>query len=138
MSDDTEQNWSLTEEMGGAERLDGMVREFYERLMKDPMIGFMFHGKDLDRLVDKQIEYVRARLGTEEVEYTGMPIRSGHQKLPILPAHFDRRHHVLVNILEEWEVPEHVREAWVDLEDRLRDLIVQTGGEARDEILNDS
>jgi hemoglobin len=129
------QNWNLTQEVGGPDRLREMMRDFYQRVFDDVMIGFFFANTDFDQIVDSQIEYVRARLGNEAVEYSGMPIRRAHQKHPILVGHFDRRHQLLRDVLGEYDVPEHVFEAWVDLELKLRELVVRTGGEARDEIL---
>ena len=129
------QNWSLTDEVGGEARLHEMMRDFYRRVFDDIMIGFLFHNTDFDQIVDSQVEYMRARLGNENVEYTGKPIRRGHQKHPILVGHFDRRHQILKDVLRDYDVPEHVFEAWIDLELKLRELVVRTGGEARDEML---
>ncbi len=133
MSD--EPTWSLSEEVGGLARLQEMMREFYRRVFDDIMIGFMFADTDFDEIVDNQVQYVRARLGNEHVEYTGKPIRRAHQQHPILVGHFDRRHQILQDVLREYDVPEHVFDAWVDLEQKLRDLVIRTGGEARDELL---
>jgi len=131
----SERDWVLVEEVGGEERLREMVAEFYDRVVEDAMIGFMFRGIDREKLVDKQIEYVRARLGAGDVEYTGTPIREAHESLPVLAGHFDRRHDLLREVLEEYDVPDHVFEAWVDLEERLRELVLQTGEQAREEML---
>ena len=135
MSEQPEQDWNLSEELGGTDRLRAIVHDFYRQVFDDAMIGFFFAGNDLEHLVDMQVEYVRARLGTEDVDYTGTPIRGAHRDLPILPAHFDRRHELLVETLRDWDVPDHVYEAWVALERRLRDLVVRTGDERRREIL---
>ncbi len=132
------QNWNLSEEVGGLERLEEMMREFYRRVFDDLMIGFLFAGSDFEQIVEAQVQYMRARLGNEKVEYTGKPIRRAHQKHPILVGHFDRRHQILKDVLEDYEVPEHVFDAWVELEQALRDLVVRTGGEARDEILGET
>lgn len=129
------QNWNLSQEVGGVSRLQEMMRDFYRRVFDDVMIGFLFVDTDFDEIVENQVQYMRARLGDEAVEYTGKPIRRAHQKHPILVGHFDRRHQILKDVLREYEVPEHVFEAWVELEQKLRDLVVRTGGEARDEIL---
>jgi hemoglobin len=130
-----EQNWSLSEEVGGLERLGEMMRVFYRRVFADVMIGFMFANVDFDEIVANQIQYTRARLGNEDVEYTGKPIRRAHQAHPILIGHFNRRHQMLKEVLREFEVPQHVFDAWVDLELALRDLVVRTGSQARDEML---
>ena len=133
----TDQDWRLAEEVGGEARLRELVDDFYERVFDDPIIGFLFQGHDRRRLVDKQVEYMRARLGEEEVEYTGEPIRQAHRNLPITVGQFDRRHKILRDVLEDWDVPEPVREAWLELDAALRELVVRTGREARDEILDD-
>jgi hemoglobin len=135
MSDPPDQNWSLSEELGGQERLRAIVHDFYSQVFEDAMIGFFFVDNDLEHLVDMQVAYLRARLGNEEADYGGESIRAAHRDLPILPAHFDRRHELLVETLEDWDVPEHVYDAWVDLEQRLRDLVVRTGDQRRREIL---
>lgn len=127
-----EQTWTLSEAVGGRERLHEMVDDFYRRLFDDPIIGFLFQGHDRQRLIDMQIEYLRARLGDEDVDYSGQPIRGAHEDLPITVGHFDRRHQILKDVLDEWDVPDHVREAWVELDASLRDLVVRTGKEARD------
>lgn len=132
----TEQNWNLCEEVGGLERLEEMMRVFYERVFADMMIGFMFVGVDLDAIVASQVQYMRARLGNEKIRYEGKPIRGGHQPFPILVGHFNRRHQLMIEVLREFEVPEHVYDAWVELEQSLRELVIRTGAEAREKILN--
>lgn len=136
MAAKTEQNWNLCEELGGVERLEEMMRVFYERVFADMMIGFMFVGVDIDEIVASQVQYMRARLGNEKVRYEGKPIRAGHKPFPILISHFNRRHQMLKDVLREFDVPEHVFDAWVELELSLRALVVRTGAEARDKILN--
>ncbi|MGM0558183.1 MAG: truncated hemoglobin [Myxococcota bacterium] len=133
-----DQDWRLSEEVGGEERLRALVYDFYERVFDDPIIGFFFAGSDIDDIVDAQVQYVRARLGSEDVEYTGKAIRKAHLDHPILTGHFDRRHQILRETLEAYDVPEHVRDAWLDLEQRLRDLVVRTGAQAREKMLGDT
>jgi len=126
------ESWSLVEELGGAGRLTEIVSDFYDRLFDDALVGFLFRGHDKQRLVAMQVEYLRARLGNEEVEYTGEPVRAAHRDLPITVGHFDRRHAILEQVLEDWEMPDWPRDEWLELDAALRDLVVQTGGEARE------
>lgn len=114
------------------------MRVFYTRIFADTMIGFMFADVELDAIVAHQVQYTRARLGNEKVRYQGKPIRAAHQPFPILSGHFNRRHQMLKEVLREFDVPEHVFAAWIELEQSLRDLVVRTGGEARDKMLNPS
>lgn len=131
----SEQNWSLSEEVGGLERLTEMMRVLYRRIFDDIMIGFMFVNVDFDQIVANQVQYTRAQLGNEQVEYTGMPIRRAHQPHPILPGHFNRRHELVKEVLREFEVPQHVFDAWVELELTLKDLVIRTGAQARQKML---
>ena len=125
--------WNLVEEVGGEARLHEIVGDFYDRLFDDTLIGFLFQGHDKQRLIDRQVEYLRARLGSEDYEYTGEPIRSAHEDLPITVGHFDRRHTLLEEVLADWEMPDFVRDEWLELDAALRDLVVRTGAEARKE-----
>ena len=135
MTDETPQ-WDLAEAVGGQEALRAIVHDFYERVFDDVMIGFFFAGTDLEGIVDSQVEYVRARLPRGEATYSGQPIRRAHQPFPILPGHFDRRHALLRQTMADHAVPEHVQQAWIDLELRLRPLVVRTGAQRRDEMLD--
>jgi len=137
VSDHTSPSWRLADELGGRERLEAIVRDFYERVFRDPIIGFMFEDVELDHIVAMQVEYLQARLGSGDVEYTGDSIRRAHESLPITIGHFDRRHRLLEETLADHEVPDHVREAWVEMEQSLRDLVLQTGEAAREEMLDE-
>jgi len=133
--DGAPEEWLLADEVGGEEVLREIVADFYGRVFEDAMIGFLFTGLDREALIDRQVEWARANLGAGEVEYRGTPIREAHASLPIRPGHFDRRHDLLREVLEEYGVPEHVRDSWLELEQQLRELVVRTGEEARESIL---
>lgn len=74
-------------------------------------------------------------IGRSEQKYRGSSIRKIHQTMPILPGHFDRRHQILKDVLEEYAVPAHVRKAWLDLDLALRDNVIKGGARVRDELL---
>lgn len=127
-----DESWRLAEEVGGNARLHEILTDFYDRLFDDALIGFLFQGHDKRHLIEMQAEYLRARLGDADVDYTGEPIRAAHDDLPITVGHFDRRHAILEDVLADWEMPDRVREAWLELDQTLRDLVVRTGEEARE------
>ena len=127
--------WNLATELGGPARLEALITRFYDRLFDDMMIGFFFTGKDKTSLIASQIDYVQAHLGDKSHTYTGPPIRKAHAHLPILVGHFDRRHQILKEVLHEFDAPQHVVSAWLELDQSLRDLVVRTGDKARQEIL---
>ena len=128
-------DWDVIEEVGGRAAIEEMMRHFYDRLFDDVIIGFFFADSDKEALVQSQIAYVRANLGGRHGDYQGPPIRKAHADLPILSGHFDRRHQILAETLEAFDVPQHVREAWLDLDTSMREMVLNHGAQKRDDML---
>ena len=125
-------SWTLVTELpGGEAQLQAVIEDFYDALFEDVMVGFFFLPHDKATLVRHQMSYVRATLGKPDAAYTGRPMRRAHEHLPILGAHFDRRHQILAQTLVAHQVPEHVRLAWLEFDLKLRPLIVRTGHKER-------
>ena len=129
-------DWELLEELGGPDALEALLRDFYERIFADAMIGFFFHPHDIERLIAHQRDWILARLGNTRPRYGGMSMRQAHESLPILGPHFDRRHVLLQQTLTDHAVPDHVREVWLDLDQRLRPFIVRMGKKQREDMLS--
>jgi hemoglobin len=102
---------ALFDQIGG-DRLRAVITDFYRRVFADVMIGFLFDGKDMQRLIDKEWEFTAQLLGGE-VRYSGRPIREAHAASPILGGHFERRYKILEETLADHGVPEAVRAAWL-------------------------
>lgn len=107
----------------GAEPLRAVITDFYDRVFADVMIGYMFEGKDRQRLIDKEWELTARFLGGE-ARYTGQPIREIHAPLKIFGGHFDRRLQILKNTLRDHQVDPAIAEAWIDHQLALRDQVV--------------
>jgi truncated hemoglobin YjbI len=122
---------SLYEEMGGEPALRAVLQDLYDRLFDDSMVGFLFAGKDKAHLVEQQLAFTAAFLGGPKA-YAGKGIREAHQELPLLPGHFDRRHHLLKKVLEERRVPERVKEEWLRVDSSLRSSVLRSGEAARE------
>lgn len=131
-------SWNLVEELGGEERFREMMQVFYDRLFDDVLVGFLFQPHDKQRLVESQMAYLSAHLGDRSGTYDGPTIRAAHAHVPVLPGHFDRRHKLLRDILEEWDVPEHVKDEWLALDLSLRKFVVHLGATRRDELTGKS
>ncbi len=121
------QDWDVIEEVGGREVMEAMMRRFYDRLFDDLFVGFLFEGHDKERLIASQMAYIHAHLGGRQGDYKGPSIRKAHEEMTIFVGHFDRRHKVLEEVLREFDVPEEVREAWLELDRSLRELVVSSG-----------
>lgn len=128
---------ALYDKIGG-DALRAVVTEFYRRIFADTMIGFLFHGKDRQRLIDKEWEFTANLLGAPGVKYTGRPMRKAHAASPILGGHFERRLKILRDVLAEHAIDPEVQAAWIDHTLALRNQITgDRGSECDHEVASD-
>lgn len=121
---------------GGLAGLERVVSSFYDAVFEDVMIGFFFRGLDKANLIKREVELAARMLGAEHVEYTGRPLRQAHAKHPIMGGQFDRRTQLLREAMALHELPEPVRDAWLEHTERLRPLITRDAkAECRDDDL---
>lgn len=111
------------ERAGGPDAIAALMADFVGRISRDFVIGFLFAGKDLDRIVRHETELALAQLGGE-ASYTGRPLVPIHRALPINRGHFRRRLAFLRTVARERGVPEDVLERWIEHNQRLEDAIV--------------
>jgi hemoglobin len=121
---------SLYEAIGGEDRVRIVVQALYDRLFVDPMIGFLFEGKDKAHIVELQVAFTCRFLGGPQA-YTGLPLPKAHEKLPLLPGHFDRRHRLLEEVLDACAVPEDVKRVWLQIDLALRPSVLASSEAAR-------
>lgn len=100
------------------------ITEFYRRAETDGIIGHFFFHKDLADIIAKQITFATAMLGGPRL-YKGKPLGPVHAKLDLRGPHFDRRQVLMAAVLSEMGLADHLRNSWMELEERLRPLIVQ-------------
>jgi hemoglobin len=116
----------------GADPLRAVITDFYGRLVGDVMIGFLFDGKDRQRLIDREYEFTASFLGGD-VKYTGRPIRTAHAQSPIFGGHFERRLKLLRDTLRDHAVDPEVQTAWIDHTLALRPQVTRDqGSECKD------
>ena len=119
------------EAIGGEAPVRAVVQALYDRLFADPMVGFLFEGKDKAHIVEQQVAFTCRFLGGPQ-SYEGLPLPRAHAKLPLLAGHFDRRHWLLTQVLDERAVPADVRRAWLQIDEALRPSVLASGQEARE------
>lgn len=119
------------EAIGGEERVRAVLRALYDQLFVDPIVGFLFEGKDKQRLVEGQVAFTCGFLGGPQ-RYEGRPLPEIHAHLPILAGHFDRRHFLLAGTLRDQGVPEDVQAAWLRIDLSLRASVLAAGEAARE------
>ena len=111
----------------GAEKLREVLTDFYRRVFSDVMIGFLFLGKDQQRLIDKEWEFTAQLLGGD-VRYTGRPIAQAHAQSPILGGHFARRLQILKDTLGDHHISEAVQTVWIEHTLSLRNQVTKDRG----------
>ncbi len=118
---------TLFEQIGGEPQLRRIIDTFVDRVFEDAMIGFFFAQVDRQRVKDKEYEFAAAHLGAD-IQYTGRPIATAHARHPIMGGHFMRRLQILKDTLDEFGVPQQVREHWVQHTEKLRPAVTEHQG----------
>lgn len=121
---------SLYDDIGGEAGLRRVLQALYDRLFEDLMVGFLFAGKDKQTLIEHQLWFTARFLGGPS-RYEGKSIPAAHAALPLLAGHFDRRHHLLRQVLVEHAVPAHVMAEWLRVDESLRTAVLKSGEDAR-------
>ncbi len=121
---------TLYETIGGEAKVRAVLQALYDKLFDDPMVGFLFQGKDKMRIVEQQSDFTCGFLGGPQ-KYSGKPLPEAHADLPLLPGHFDRRHRLLEQVLQDEHVPLKVAVAWLQIDESLRPSVLAAGAAAR-------
>ncbi|MCV7031674.1 group I truncated hemoglobin [Mycobacterium sherrisii] len=100
----TDSSPSIYAEIGGYEAIEGVVHDFYERVLADADLCDFFTGTNMNRLKGKQVEFFSAALGGPE-PYTGAAMKQVHQGRGISAHHFELVAGHLVNALTNAGVP---------------------------------
>jgi len=122
---------TLYEKVGGEAAVRAVLTKLYDALFVDPIVGFLFSGKDKHRIVEQQVVFTCRFLGGPQ-RYTGKPLPEAHAALPLLAGHFDRRHLLLGQVLEQEGIAEDVRRAWLRIDEGLRSSVLAAGEGARE------
>ncbi len=117
---------SLFERIGG-DALRAVISEFYDRVFRDVMIGFMFEGKNKRLLIEREWELAAALLGGG-IGYTGRPMRTAHAQHTIFGGQFERRKQILREVMQEHGVDPEVQQVWLDHTESLRSQITRDRG----------
>jgi hemoglobin len=101
---------SIYDQIGGAEALENVVDDFYDRVLTDQELAGFFTGTRMERLKGKQVEFFAAALGGPE-PYTGPSMRQVHQGRGISMHHFELVGGHLKDSLAAAEVPDDIAES---------------------------
>ena len=126
-TDDLPRGPALFARLGEA-KLRAVITEFYDRVFRDVMIGFMFEGKNRAQLIEREYEFTARLLGAPQVVYRGQAIRAAHARHTIFGGQFERRLQILKEAMDVHDVPPEVRRVWIDHTLALRDQVTRDRG----------
>ncbi|OQX67289.1 MAG: hypothetical protein B6A08_16045 [Sorangiineae bacterium NIC37A_2] len=115
------------ERLGGRTRLEELISVFIDRVTSDPMIGFLFRNVNKDVLKAREVSFAASHLGGGP--YEGRPLRDAHTRHRIMGGQFNRRLVLLEKTLREFNVPEDIRERWLEHTRALRAEITRDGSD---------
>ncbi len=107
----TDEGTGLYRQIGG-EKLWQLVREFYQRMFSDPILCFLFVGRDRHRFARSEWEFTARRLGAP-ITYSGRSLSAAHRNSLILEGHFYRRLMLLDQVLHHHGAPIAIRKEWL-------------------------
>lgn len=115
------------------EGVRAVVKDFYERVFRDVMIGFMFEGKNKLHLIEREWEFACGFLGDPDIKYTGRPMRTAHAAHTIFGGQFERRLQILRETMRDHAVDPEVQQSWIEHTQALRAQITRDqGSECKD------
>jgi truncated hemoglobin YjbI len=109
--------------IGGEAAVQAHVRALVARFASDFIIGYLFEGRDLERVIRHEVEHAVEHLGGPR-RYTGRPLALAHRPLRINRGHFRRRLAILRTVLGERGVDPEIIDRWIAAEARLEAAIV--------------
>jgi hemoglobin len=104
--------------MGGEPVLRVVIDRFVDRVFADVIIGFLFAGRDRDRIARHEYEHTARLLGADVV-YTGRPIPATHRPLRINAGQFRRRLAILRQELGRADVPADITALVIEAQERM-------------------
>jgi len=101
------QTATLYERLGGEEGIAAIVRTFYDRVLKDPLLQPFFRHTDMKRQHRHQTQFLIYATGGSP-RYTGATMKKAHAGLGIRHQHFDAVVRHLVEALRHHQVEDEV------------------------------
>lgn len=105
------------------EIIERVLNDYFVAAVSDAMIGYLFIGKDIKRLIAKEIELTLGFFD-QETKYTGRGLRQVHVPLKIKKGEFDRRLVLLRQAMEKNNLPKEKTEAWLKHNETARELVL--------------
>lgn len=105
-------------ERAGPTIVRAVVDRFVDRMFDDFIIGFLFAGKDRERIRQHEFEHAARVLGAD-LPYTGRNIPELHRPMKINAGQFRRRLAILRGEIERAGLPDDIGAVWIEAQQRM-------------------
>jgi hemoglobin len=114
---------SLFEQLGGLDRIEAMIGQFYDRIFGDESLRPMFANVDMDQLRRHQTMFISYTMGGPN-QYRGRSMREAHKGLGITEDQFMNLVGHLVDTMVAFNVPAELNDLVTNQVIPLKDQIV--------------
>jgi hemoglobin len=118
--------------LGGETQLETILRDFYQKLSQDVLVGFFFFGKDLEQIIQHQKDFLLFASGAHPTYEGKMPVPAHRNLPPILAGHFDRRIFILEQTLREHQLSPADITVWIRFEKSFRAAMLKASRSKKD------
>jgi len=94
-----QEDTSIYDRIGGAEGIEGLVDDFYEKITNDEVLKSYFKNASVGKIMNMQKQFFSAATGGPLL-YSGRPLKEVHKHLGISRYEFDRYVNHLVDTLK--------------------------------------
>jgi hemoglobin len=115
---------SLYDQLGGEACLARVHRRLYDKIFNHPALKAFFDGKDRDHQETQQTDFMASKFGGPNL-YRGRLPDGAHQHMYITDAHFELRHALLAETLDECGVAPDLRDRWLAIDHSFKSIIVK-------------
>ncbi len=99
-----------------------IVKDFYDLVFADVMIGYMFEGKDKQNLIQREFELTSVFFELPG-KYQGRSLLEAHRLLRIQGGQFDRRMVLLRKAMEKNNLASDIMEKWLEHNEMARMIV---------------
>lgn len=116
---------SLYERLGGEECLARVHRRLYDKIFDHPTFRVFFADKNREHQETQQTDFMASKFGGPPA-YRGRLPDGAHQHMYITDEHFELRHELLAETLDECGVEPGLRDQWLAIDRSFKVSIVKS------------
>lgn len=115
---------SLYDRLGGREFLERVHKHFYEKLFAHPVLSAFFVNTEQQFQEKQQSDFLAGQFGGPSI-YRGRLPDGAHEHMFIKDEHFELRHKLLEETLDECGVKPELRDQWLAIDRSFKTQLVK-------------